>query len=100
MYDSWLTLTQELVDLKAKITIATGPIYKKIFEISELKARISHLSSLDTKSGMVQTYHSEEEREFYAFMDEVGRDTAIEELEDKIDLLQSEIDIFNTTTTI
>jgi predicted acyltransferase (DUF342 family) len=41
-------LQKQVVQLKGAIASANGPIYVKIFEISEMKSRISTLASLDT----------------------------------------------------
>lgn len=39
---------KQLWSLKAAIAVANAPIYEQIYEISEIKSRISILSSLDT----------------------------------------------------
>lgn len=47
-YNRLKQLQDQVIKLKAAIASSNGPIYGKIYEISELKSRISLLGQLDT----------------------------------------------------
>ena len=48
---NWLRMSEELVELKTKLHLANGPVYGKIFRMSELKSQLSNLKSLDCVEG-------------------------------------------------
>jgi hypothetical protein len=60
-YNKWISLTNELVELKTKIQNANAPIAGKIFRLGEVKNLISRIRGLDTKSGMVRDRYRNEE---------------------------------------
>lgn len=103
-YELWLAKTQELINLKTAIQIANAPIYPKIFEMAEHKAMIDKLRYVNTKSGQHKIpggYNQPNETvEYNAFLDVVSKDKLVEELEDKIENLQAEIEAFNAVTNI
>jgi hypothetical protein len=97
----WLRLTDELVELKAKIHIANGPIMEKIHRMSELKNMIHRFRNVDTKSGMHREYYENNQLvEYTAFFDVVKKDTQIYAWEGMIEELQEEIEAYNATTKI
>lgn len=99
-YKSWKKLSEELVELKTKIIQATAPIYGKIFQMNEYKSQISQLQNLTVTEGEVKRHYDDTPITYKAFITELKRDEEIEELEDKIDVIQAEIEIFNSTTSI
>ena len=100
MYNSWLSTTQELVNLKTKIQIANQPIAHKIFELGELKNLVSRMKKVDTKTGLFRRGYSEEKSEYSCWMDQIQKDQLISNWEEKIDALQEEIEAFNALTKI
>jgi len=100
-YTKWISLTNELVDLKTKIQNANAPIAGKIFRLGEVKNLISRIRGLDTKSGMVRDrYRNEELITYVAYMDLFTKDNLIKGWEEEIEQLQEEIEAFNAITKI
>lgn len=100
-YTKWISLTNELVELKTKIQNANAPIAGKIFRLGEVKNLISRIRGLDTKSGMVRDrYRNEESITYVAYMDLFTKDNLIKGWEEEIEQLQEEIEAFNAITKI
>ena len=100
-YTKWISLTNELVDLKTKIQNANAPIAGKIFRLGEVKNLISRIRGLDTKSGTVRDrYRNEETITYVAYMDLFTKDNLIKGWEEEIEQLQEEIEAFNAITKI
>jgi hypothetical protein len=101
-YESWLKLTNELIELKAKIHIANQPIAHKIFRLGELKNLISRLRGVDTKSGLIKEYrHSDAApTEYVAFLSLFQKDELIQAWETELESLQEKIEAFNAITKI
>jgi hypothetical protein len=101
-YESWLSLTNELVDLKTKIHIANFPIAHKIFRLGELKNLISRLRNVETKSGSFKEYRysDAEPVEYVAFLSLFEKDELIQAWEAELETLQEEIEAFNAITKI
>jgi uncharacterized protein (DUF342 family) len=101
-YESWLKLTNELVDLKTKIHIANGPIASKIFRLGELKNLISRLRNVETKSGSFKEYRysDAEPIEYVAFLSLFEKDKQIQFWEAELETLQEQIEAYNAITKI
>ena len=100
-YTKWISLTNELVNLKTKIQNANAPIADKIFRLGEVKNLISRIRGLDTKSGIVRDrYRAEELITYVAYMDLFTKDNLIKGWEEEIEQLQEEIEAFNAITKI
>jgi hypothetical protein len=100
-YTKWISLTNELVELKTKIQNANTPIAGKIFRLGEVKNLISRIRGLDTKSGIVRDrYRAEELITYVAYMDLFTKDNLIKGWEEEIEQLQEEIEAFNAITKI
>jgi queuine/archaeosine tRNA-ribosyltransferase len=101
-YESWLKLTNELVDLKTKIHIANQPIAHKIFRLGELKNLISRLRNVETKSGSFKEfrYSEGESVEYVAFLSLFEKDEQIQFWEAELETLQEQIEAFNAITKI
>lgn len=102
VYNEWLKLINELVELKSKIQVANQPIYSKIFRMAELKSMIQQIKRINTTSGIQDTYRSGEAIEvtMVAFIGELDRDKLIQQWEDEVETLQDEIEEFNALTKI
>jgi hypothetical protein len=99
-YEKWLELKEELIQLKSKIQKANNGIMDKIFRLSELKDTIDNLQNLMCIEG-------EEVRERYSMrtvevsgISLLERDELIKKLENEIDEIQNEIEIYNHKTLI
>jgi hypothetical protein len=98
------TLRDDLAKVKGAIAKVNGPIFYKIFLLSELKAQISFLKTLPTKNGIFeesQGYGSGPVKRVHTAVitksDTVG---SIILLEKQIESLQEELDTFNHSNTI
>ena len=94
--------TDELIDLKSKIHRANAPMFEKIFEMSELKSAIKGLQKLDCTEGKSNRdrYRMESELILTSEVSLVVRNGKIKNLEERIEYLQDEMDVFNATTEI
>lgn len=99
-YYDWIKYTDELISLKAKIQAANVPIYRKIFELSELKNQVAKLKSLNCRTGKSSRTFSSDDIVYEAEIIVVERDNMIKELENRIETLQEDIETHNALTTI
>ena len=103
LFNKIIETTKELVDLKTRIHLANGPVYHKIFELSELKNQVKYLKTLNCISGKVSTsrWGSETEPTIkHAEINVVERDKMVKNLESRIEFLQDELDRWNHDTLI
>lgn len=97
----WMELSEELVNLKAKIHLANGPKYELIFRLAELKNQVKHLKSLNCSSGVTHSrWDSEKPIIKHAEINVVERDKMIKAKEAQIDFIQDELDQWNHNTII
>jgi hypothetical protein len=91
----------ELVGLKFIINEANGEIQSKIYVMSEYKALIAFLNSVDVTEGTKTIGFSDSKTvEYVVHMEESMRDGYIKEFQKRVDALQEEIDVYNYTTDI
>lgn len=90
----------DLVKLKTAIHLTSEPIRSKIFMLSELKASLTRLGSLDTLEGTVKqtTYAGNSAITYKVDIDELTKQQIIKQYQDDIERIQDEIDVFNATT--
>lgn len=93
-------LTEELIELKTKIHRANTPVYDKIFRLSELKSRAKKLSMMDVEEGVSTNRWSDSSVKKVVEINVVERDNMVKELEEEIDTLQDELDVWNVETEI
>jgi hypothetical protein len=95
-------LIGELVELKTKIHLANGPVYSKIFLLSELKTQLRNLEGINTTEGTVDTgrYGTPSTTFYEVEIDEIYKNDLVKQLNTKIDELQDELDYHNATTQI
>ncbi len=96
----YIEVRDKLILLKTNLQKATLPIYQKIFRISELKATIKALRSMNTISGKTvnSRYGGSEVIENIATIGNLAVDKKVKDIEFEISNLQDEIDEFNNTT--
>jgi hypothetical protein len=94
--------TDELIALKSKIHRANAPMFEKIFEMSELKSTIKAMQKLDCTEGKSnrERYRMESELVLTSEISLVERNDFIKNLEERIEYLQDEMDVFNSNTEI
>jgi hypothetical protein len=94
--------TDELIALKSAIHRANAPMFEKIFEMSELKSAIKGLQKMDCTEGKSNRdrYRMESELILTSEISLVVRNNKIKNLEERIEYLQDEMDVFNATTEI
>jgi len=92
----------ELIELKSKIHRANAPMFEKIFEMSELKSNIKALQKLDCTEGKSNRdrYRMDSELTLTSEVSLVERNEIIKGMEDRIEELQDEMDVFNSNTEI
>jgi hypothetical protein len=96
--------TQDLIDLKSKISTANATIQSSIYRIAELKSQISHLTNVNTRSGRIashsHSYRGDTEVEYVATISTLDLEGIIIAKNTEIDSLQEAIDQYNYTTEI
>jgi len=94
--------TDELIALKSKIHRANAPMFEKIFEMSELKSAIKGLQKMECTEGKSnrERFRMESELVLTSEISLVVRNNKIKNLEERIEYLQDEMDVFNATTEI
>lgn len=93
-------LTNELVTLKARIHAANQPVFHKIFLMAELKGMAKELKKLSVEEGKVNERYGSIQSIKEAEVNIAERDTLVKELENKIEVLQDELDTHNATVQI
>jgi hypothetical protein len=98
---NWLTMSEELVELKTKLHLANAPVYGKIFRMSELKSQLSNLKQLDCVDGKhFDRYGRGEAVVKSAKISVLEKDQLVLTIEEEIERLQEELDEHNATTSI
>lgn len=98
--DSIKNITNELVELKTKISIANTSILNKILGIAELKGMIKRLKEIPTREGKRTSSYGGTTVENEVQVNHIQMEKLISSIEEEIESLQDEIDIFNSTTKI
>lgn len=93
---------RELVTLKLTINEMNRVVQEKIYNLSEYKALIAFWNSVPVHEGEHVTgdFGSRIVRTYVSQIDEKTRDEMVREFQDKVDLLQEELDGFNYTTSV
>lgn len=93
------TKTEELVQLKTKLTQANAAVQDKIYKIGELKSMIAFYKEMSVRQGKtMESNYNTTIVEYEAQVTQKDKDEAIEKLETEIMQLQDELDTFNYTT--
>jgi len=99
-FGEWVTLTNQLVELKTKIQKANNGIMDKIFRLGELKNMVHRLRSVDVTEGKIRARYVDTTTERTAWMTLLSRDNQIQDWENQIETLQEEIESYNALTKI
>jgi len=102
--EAYNSSVNELVELKTKIHRANGPVYDKIFRLSELKSMAARLKSLNCQEGKVtQRSRWDAEGQPTIMVAEIGiveRDEMVKHIEAQIEEIQDILDTHNAVTEI
>lgn len=94
------TLSNELVELKAQIHKANQPVYDKIFALAELKGLIKELKKVPTDEGKQTERYGSVISVKEVELNIVEIQTIVDKLQERIEVLQNELDIHNANTEI
>ena len=94
------TLTDELVQLKAKLHRANAPVYEKIFQMAEIKGIIKELKKMDVSEGKQDSRYGSVVSVKEVEMTVIERDAIVKEYEAEVEKIQNELDIHNSNTNI
>ena len=94
--------TSKLVELKSLISKANIKILNKIYGLSELKSYISWISNIDSRDGLCESnsFSGGNVNEYKACLTKQTIHEAVNKAEEKIEILQDEVDIFNNSKRI
>lgn len=99
-----LVLSEQLGNLKGRITQANVAIYPMLERMSELKSRISFIEALNKKEGEEIDYYGRDNQKvtykWDSFINQEFADLEISKLQKEIDYLQDKVDAYNATTQI
>lgn len=102
-YDSYYQAIGKLAAVKAVIATANGPIFSKIYKITELKSHIANIRGINTKAGKetLSSYGSNSrDINYVATIPDSRVVELIKSAEGEIEKLQEEIDEFNHSTKV
>ena len=94
------SLSNELVELKARIHRVNQPVYNQIFLLAELKGRIKELKKVPTDEGKQTERYGSVQSIKVVELNIVDVETRVGELQDRIEELQNELDVHNANTII
>ena len=104
IWESILSLSLQLGELKGKITRANFNIYPVLERMAELKSRISFLNGLPYKEGEEMSFVGRDQEkvvyQWNSFINQQKSDELVAELQETINQCQDEVDQFNATTLI
>jgi hypothetical protein len=94
------SLSNELVELKARIHKVNQPVYNQIFLLAELKGQIKELKKVPTDEGKQTERYGSVQSIKVVQLNIVDIENLVGELQDRIEELQNELDIHNANTII
>jgi len=99
-----LELSTQLGELKGKITVANIGIYPMLERMAELKARISFIQGLDKREGEeITSVGYNQEKLTYTWNSCINQekcDALVVKLQEEINALQDQVDVYNATKTV
>lgn len=98
--DKITNLSNELVELKAKIHQANQPVYHQIFALAELKGIVKELKKVPTDEGKQTERYGSVASVKEVELNIVDIEKIVADLQIKIEELQNELDIHNSNTQI
>jgi hypothetical protein len=104
VWEQALSLSNELGELKGKITQANVNIYPALERMAELKARVGFIQGLQKREGPEVTFVGRDqekvEYQWDSFINQEKADEMVAELQEQINDLQDQVDEYNATTQI
>ena len=104
VYQKILGLSDDLGELKGKITQANVNIYPALERMSELKSRIAFIQGLQKREGEEVMFvgHDQEQVKYQwdSYISQEKCDDTVAELQEQINDLQDEVDAYNATTEV
>lgn len=104
LLEQYYSLVNQLVALKSEIHKANTEVYDKIFLLSELKSIVKHLKNMDCTNGISEDDYyrriSDSQTVRKSEISVIERDSEVKFLESRIDEIQDELDLHNSTTTL
>jgi DNA repair ATPase RecN len=104
VWEKIVDLSTQLGDLKGKITQANVDIYPALERMAELKSRISFVQGLQKREGPEVTFVGRDQEKveytWESYINQEKCDELVAELQEEINGLQDEIDVFNHSTNI
>ena len=94
------SLSNELVELKARIHKVNQPVYNQIFLLAELKGQIKELKKVPTDEGKQTERYGSVQSIKVVELNIVDIENRVGELQNRIEELQNELDIHNANTII
>lgn len=90
----------DLVELKRQIHQANAPMFEKIFLMAELKGLVKELKKMPVDEGKQMSGYRALAEDKEVEVNIAERDAIVKGLEQTIETLQDELDVFNATTEI
>jgi hypothetical protein len=104
VWDEIIEVSDKLGELKGKITRANVGIYPALERMAELKSRIAFLNLLPKREGEeINFVGRDQEKLSYSwdsFINQEDSDSIVSELQQEINDLQDEVDVYNATTQV
>jgi hypothetical protein len=104
VYQKILSLSDELGELKGKITQANVNIYPALERMAELKSRIAFIQGLAKREGeeLVFVGRDQEQVKYQwdSYINQEKSDETVADLQEQINDLQDEVDAYNATTEV
>ena len=104
VWEKILSLSDELGELKGKITQANVNIYPALERMAELKARIAFIQGLQKREGEEVVFVGRDQEQvkyqWDSFINQEKCDETVAELQEQINDLQDEVDAYNATTEV
>lgn len=101
IFSELLDKKEELCKLKSAIFKANFKVYDKITLLSEHKSTIKNLKNMSTKEGIIyERYSNNEGIKYFSQIGALAVEKMVLDLEDKIDILQTDLEEHNAITSI
>ncbi len=104
VWDKIVEISEELGEIKGKITQANVSIYPALERMAELKSRIAFVQGLQKREGPEVTFVGRDQEKveytWESFINQEKCDELVAELQEEINELQDEVDVYNATTQV
>jgi len=101
LFEELKQFIRDLNNLKFAINLANSGIQQSIYELAEAKTMLNFVKSLNTNEGKIRNRFSsaEEADEYIVSINELDKNSLVNEYQILVDTLQDKIDVYNHTTT-